>query len=129
MLYICICTLTWHTIWFDLYKAVYCKLIKPMDYRQARHWHLVNTCTYIVIIQRHTMYIQKIYCFQSQHFPRFTTNLDRTLNVHGDHDHVIHNQSCPSCVCFREIPSFRCWGLLTWLSTASSVLSAQSAYH
>lgn len=48
--YVNICTLTWHTIWFDLYKAVYCKLIKPMDYRQARHWHLVNTCTYIVII-------------------------------------------------------------------------------
>lgn len=129
MYYICICTLTWHTIWFDQYKAVYCKLVKPMDYRQARHWHLVNTLyIYRYHIKTYNVYTENILLSVTK-VSRFTTNLDRTLNVHDDHDHVIHNQPSPSCVCFREIPSFRCWGLLTWLSTASSVLSAQSAYH
>lgn len=77
-----VCTITWHTIWFDQYKAVYCKLDKPMDHRQARRWHLVNRVHInIVNIYGHTMYIQEIYCFQSQHFSQFTTNLNRTLSV------------------------------------------------
>lgn len=42
---------------------------------------LIHVHINIVNIYGHTMYIQEIYCFQSQHFSQFTTNLNRTLSV------------------------------------------------
>lgn len=42
---------------------------------------LIHVHINIVNIYGHTMYIQEIYCFQSQHFSQYTTNLNRTLSV------------------------------------------------
>lgn len=102
---------TWHTIWFDQYKAVYCKLVKPMDHRQAHRWHWVDTCTlYIHQYRYHNMDIQRIYRKYTVFSHNILTVLYNKLGqnkersrspYHGDHDHVSHNQYSPSCACFR----------------------------